>query len=240
LKEVFNLSIEGVLWKIHYDTVSDCFLIENRIESPRATHFYLVSISGAIINSWEPDIENWWFNTLLFHDKKVYFTLYADEDSPETTELLVYDANKGELIQHYKDCTIAKILAEAIEIKTLEEEIIINLPKAKQPSLSTPVQYIAETEYFKTVAKFIIQSQDIVPVQLIEYLEYSNYIIISYYIKNNEGLDNYLLILDSEGKLLYQDCVATKLKGVGDHTFFAQKEKIYFIKDSNTFKSISL
>ena len=241
-KEIFNLSVEGIIWKIYHDLCSNNFLIENRIETPRSTYFHLINPTGELLSSWEPQQENWWFNTIKFHDNCVYLTLYPNEDLPETSHLHQYDTKTGELLKIIEDCNI--VYTDNREIRYTDKENAtqsITLLGTDNHSLLSPHLYSKETSYFETVKKFISQEQEIEPVESIEYLEQPNSIIISYYLYNeNKKLDNYLVALDSEGEIIYQDCVSENDSGVGTDSFFILENRVYFTKNKTSFVCITL
>ena len=241
LNEQFNLVVEGIIWKIYHDPCTNHFLIENRSEAPRTSLFHLITHEGELVSTWEPEEENWWFNTIIFNNLSVFLTVYENEDLPETSQLHQYNAKNGELITQIKNCTVSHLDEHAIHYFQQEKKHSIQLQNCLQHSINRPFNYVKESDYFETVRNFIEIQQKVSPIESIEYLEHKNCIIISYYLSNQEqNMVNYLLILDLEGTILYQDIIAKDKKGIGSDSFFIQNNQLFFTKHKTSFVCLNL
>lgn len=108
--------------------------------------------------------------------------------------------------------------------------------------LSSPFHYLEGSDYFELVKNYLFQKLKILPIKAIEYLELQNSIIISYYIyhnpeKNNSLLENFLLVLDREGNILFQEKIDENLTGIGLETFFVISDQLIFTSFKKEIKS---
>ncbi|CAN5578374.1 hypothetical protein BH23BAC1_BH23BAC1_39300 [soil metagenome] len=108
--------------------------------------------------------------------------------------------------------------------------------------LSSPFHYLEASDYFEVVKNFLFQKHKIFPVKAIDYLEHQNAIIISYYIYQNSEkkeslLENFLLVLNRQGKILLQEKIDENLTGIGLETFFVIPDQLIFTSFKKEIKS---
>ncbi len=94
-----------------------------------------------------------------------------------------------------------------------------------------PTQYLKESNYFATIAKFLSQTLDKEPVHFVEYLENSGLIFISTYVSVGNELQNYLLVFDADGNMRLQEKIGNALKGLGLETFFLLAGHLFYVKN---------
>lgn len=91
-----------------------------------------------------------------------------------------------------------------------------------------PHIYEHGSEYHKTVAKFLAFD---LPLSC-EYLEWSEKIIISYYLRSNNDFKRHLLLI-REGKKEWKVLQDDQMKGFAPGSFFVFEDQLIFIKDQN-------
>ncbi|MCP4522228.1 MAG: DUF4905 domain-containing protein [Cytophagales bacterium] len=257
--EYFDLEVEGQVWKQFIDEENQYLVVEGRNGDEHQVAFYIIDITkGEVINTIKPDDETWWLGIEDVQNGCILLHGYESEQSPVHKGVYCYDALTGQLLwereddyfyQKVDDKTIylATSEQEFLKIETRSGEILEttaeSLPLQTQEikSIGYPLHYDKENSHFETLVKFLIQLQNIEPVNAIEYWESSQHIVISYYICDEENkLENYLLILSTEGEILFQDCIAESLEGVGLDTFFIYQEKLFFVQKKNKVVCIEL
>ena len=144
-----------------------------------------------------------WIRLASFQESFAYFIRYVDRNDP----------TKYEFIQHHLD------RIEYSQVNTIPE-----VPEVK----IDPYVYEHESDYFNTVKEFL--GLDL-PLSC-EYLELGDKIIISYYLRSENGFDRFLLILKGGEKELKirQD---QRMKGFSPGAFFVIDDQLVFIKDQN-------
>jgi hypothetical protein len=93
-----------------------------------------------------------------------------------------------------------------------------------------PLQYFHDTSHFETVKKYIQAQCGMTPVSVIEYLEFNNRIMVSFY-TGEQDLANYLLVLTDDGQTLLFERIGEQLKGIGMDTFFMLSGYLIFAKN---------
>jgi hypothetical protein len=106
--------------------------------------------------------------------------------------------------------------------------------------LVRPFQYLEGTPYFKTVSDFVSEQFEETIIGAAEYVEIDGLIFISYYIKKEDGLANYLLVITSDGAVLQHEKLGERLKGLGVDTFFLLAGCLFYIRNKNELLSYIL
>ncbi|MDQ3395492.1 MAG: DUF4905 domain-containing protein [Bacteroidota bacterium] len=120
------------------------------------------------------------------------------------------------------------------------------LPKQENKLTYYPFHYPEETGYFDTIKKYLVLNHNIHPVKAIDYLELGTAIIISFYLyrlgsqKDNYTLDNFLLILNKEGKQVFLEKIEENLPGIGMGIFFVVKNQLIFSTNKSEIKSYQI
>jgi hypothetical protein len=192
--------------------------------------------------------ESWWVSltaanrdTLLLHtfvnrgnpDHKnlIACDIFSKTIRWEVEEFSFYDWDEA-VIKGYRtkeDIVPAVINSKSGEVT--EEKWEASNPPVVNNTTIKPMQYVEGALHFETVQKFIeLRIQK--PISAgVEYLEYGNWIIVSVYIRESEGLANYLLVMTQEGELVLKEKLGEKLEGLGVDTFFILSGCLFFVKN---------
>lgn len=129
------------------------------------------------------------------------------------------------------------------EVKESRKYPLLSAEKTDQLEVLHPTIYREETneEYFKEVASFVQESIKSTPLFAVEYLEYNDLIVISYYIHGAKKLENRIVIFDADsGDLIYQECLGANLSGIAFDTFIVVEGQLIFVKELKRLISLKL
>lgn len=192
--------------------------------------------------------EPWWVSLAAVGGDILLFTMYTDTNNPDKKSLLAYDVSENKISWWYNGFAISgsnALYVKGIDAKFPSKEIILDLftGRAVQESdfhledsqnfpVIRPFQYEEGTGHFDTVKDFLQTRLGIVPVATIDYLEIQRLIVVSVFVREN-NLANYLYVLDSGGKVLFNEKLGENLKGVGLDTFFIYSDHLIFVKNKS-------
>ncbi len=255
LTNISSFEFEGAIWKLCLDSQGPGLALEIR----DADHF---QVSFAYID-WQKQAliwkdfrleEPWWVSLADLQGGVLFFTPYRDQKTPNTQGIQAYQARTRQLIWQNLDVflyTISRdfILAqkEATSLSQLQKLDLQSgrnlgiwedkkLPPAKflanQP-LHYPIHYSAESKHFPTLQTYLTERFNLQNIKAVDYLEYENLILISYFYGNNSELCNKLLILDTHAQVLLHETLNNSLEAIGLDTFFIYQRLLLFIRNKN-------
>lgn len=144
-----------------------------------------------------------WTQLLAANNQLLYFVEYQDQNDPN-------------LKAHF-----------TLNWTTAGKSKVDQLPEFTTSALH-PDMYEEGSAYFKTVCKFLALD---LPLSC-EYLEWNDKIIISYYLRSDNGFDRFLLLLQN-GEKVWKICQDAGMKGFSPGSFFVLSDRLIFIKDQN-------
>ncbi|MEP0986862.1 hypothetical protein [Ekhidna sp.] len=201
-KSIRRVSLSGQVWGIIPDTETDSFFLEVRDEKVKTCGIWKVDLLKDDLEELELNFD-WWSKLIGADNNQLYFVAYNDLNDPTKQSFF----------------SIGLLSGEKEEIEQIPEiETFFNHPNI----------YEYGTEYFKTVADFLSLE---LPLSC-EYLEWNNKIIISYYLRSDNGFDRFLLLL-RDGKKEWKIQQDSQMKGFAPGSFFVHNDQIIFIKDRN-------
>jgi hypothetical protein len=192
--------------------------------------------------------ESWWIGMTAANEKTLLFHTFINKGNPDHKNLIAYDIfdqkirweveefsffdwNTSE-IQGYNtkdDLTQATI---NIESGIVTEKPWENKPLVEQEGLIRPVLYAEGVAHFETIKKFIQQKVQLTTSKAVEYLEYEEWIITSFYVEE-AGLANYLFVFDKNGAVLLKEKLGESLQGLGVDTFFMLSGCLFLVKNKS-------
>lgn len=182
-------------------------------------------------------------------------TLYADSNNPDKKSLVAYNVNTQRVAwwqNGYSVTSVNSLYVMGVDARFPEKQSVLDLFTGQPVShvdfhledsqnfpVIRPFQYKEGTAHFDTVKDFLNARWGILPVATIEYLEFESLIIISVFLME-EGLANYLYVLDTSGELLSKEKLGQDLKGVGMDTFYIFSGHLIFVKNKNELISFKI
>ena len=150
---------------------------------------------------------------LTSHDYWEYFVAYEGE--------FLYSKKYEDKSDH----TRSQLFRFHLKSKVKEE--VADFPSGQPEDMLEPMLYELDSDYHKTIAEFLSLK---LPLAC-EYLEKEGYIIISYYLRLEEGFDRYLLAI-KDGKKRWKIRQDAGMKGFSSGSFFVMKNQLVFVKNS--------
>ena len=193
--------------------------------------------------------ERWWVNLLAAERDTIVLQQFHGNENPDKKTLLGLDAatlqerwrkenfsfqslQNGKIRGLLIDPEPVTVVFDAHSGENVQEEI--NDPGGNEIfGLVRPFQYLEGTPYFKTVYDFVSGQCGDSIIGAAEYVESDGLIFISYYVKNEDGLANYLLVITSAGAVLLHEKLGERLKGLGVDTFFLLAGCLFYIRNKN-------
>ncbi len=207
----------GIIWKILPDETRNYLAVESRDGERRKTILSVLNLSNSdFLYSNNELPKPWWIGLIAVEENKIIFQGYKESNSPEPIGFYIFDLKSGEL-------------------KQKEEEKVYELSDVLTDQLSFfPLLYNEENVHYATIAGFLKNIHNYTCTGPMEYLEFENYIMISFYIQENKKMTNILLILTVEGDEVLTDRLIEGVEGVGLASFFICKKKLIYIKNKTS------
>lgn len=204
--------------------------------------------------------ESWWIGATATDGKVLVLHTYQDSQNPEHKSYFAIDVKSRQMVWQSDNFQVLGIKGEwlsgyekeddlrqykQVSIRNHSQKLLSaeeerRVLAAENKNMHYPFHYTEAQPYFETVKQFIIQYTNTSPLKGCEYLEYKDYILISYYIQENNALANYLIVIDTEGHLVLQETLDHHLTQIGLGTFFIAREKLILIKEKSRLISYAL
>jgi len=243
LQILFQHYFEYPIWRL-IPSLSDhiSYLIELREERSKQVFFYFLNDSFHLKKI---DIQlDWWIGVEAVVAQNVIFHGFLQQDLPIHSGIKVWDAEKNEWQWENEFLSLVNIEGETIWAKnslgSTDTLLTVELhtgnrtdqvPKDNKTSLPVANIITKDQPYFAEIAFFISQYTPYQPTDYIEYLETPAHIIVSYYVKNKNKYDNYLLVSSSCGDELLHICLHEGCNGFAAGTFHVSNALLSFVKD---------
>ena len=262
LTECLSLKFEGKVWKILVDDVEPLLVVQVRDGDTYQTSFAAIDTAQnkVLWQNFTLD-ENWWLGMSGLAQGVLLLYTYPDAQKPQPRGIIAFDIAHQQLLWQTQELNFyqldnGQVLATPFG-QTDQEYLLLDLRTGeilerfrelnsqfalKNENIQTvfPFHYHNETAYFQTVAVFLKKKFNLQIVQAVDYLEYENFIIISYFYKVGDDLMNNLLVLDLEGQALLHQNIEQQLTGIGLDTFFVFKNQLFFVKHKTRLQSLKL
>ena len=206
----FSIKLSASIWNLLPFDGRPLMAIEQRDELKRLVTFSAYDfIEHRFL--WRDVVlfEKWWVNLAGATKDYVVLKVFESTENPDKTSFLFLNADTGKPISNQD---------QQIEWRHTNNTV-------------SPFQYQVGEADFETVKNFLIDRQREMPVLGVEYVEYADHIIISYYVTTPENMTNRLAIFNLKGESLYEEEIGTNLKGMGINTFFVASGYLFFVKN---------
>ncbi|MFL5728884.1 MAG: DUF4905 domain-containing protein [Cytophagaceae bacterium] len=247
----------GLIWKISADSQRDVLVLELRSHEEHQVDFAAIDLktNQLLWQGVKPE-ETWWLGMDTAFEGRVYLHTYKDPQNPEHEGIFVLDSRSGKLLwkdsartfYHAGDDSL--IVTEGNEDSrkyisldpatgkvrgeyTLKDVFRIAAGKKEEEEgkIRNPYHFSAEHPYFSKITSFIKEITGEEAVVAADYLENGEQVIISFYLYSTEGLTNYVIVVDEEGRIAFRECMASRIKGIGFDTFFMFEQTLLFVKE---------
>lgn len=251
----FSFSFEGIIWNMMLDELGEILILEIRQNQKHQVSFTAIELeTGDVIWDGLEFEENWWVGMTALSKGILLLHTYKDNVDPEPKGLIAFDVLNQQICWMHEMFTYLKLAGNQVvgfngsnkdkqyEIigltdgkrEAVDESTVLLLHDGQKDIADTqyPLHYKEGTPYFDTCKTFLYNRLHLQAVNAIEYLELKNKIIVSYYIHDSK-LVNYLLIMETEGDIIFHEPIQKNINAVGLETFFIVKNHLIFVKDKN-------
>jgi len=250
-------TFEDIIWRVYPDEIQNKLIIETRNNENRLTNFYCYDIITHHIEIINLEIsEKWWLGIEDVHDGNIYFHYYNAVEFSNHRSILCYNFNLNQIVWQHPNLEFHKLTKDVViaikQSKTAKLYLKLNIQngevlesmnsiemqkndidallKLKNECIFSPTIFAKLDADFDLVSLFIQKKLGVVAEHSLEYLEFGNYIIISFYIFDREMLVNKLLVISLEGNIVLEEVLMDAQKGAGVGTFFVCNGKLIFVK----------
>lgn len=208
-RDKFSITLEATIWNVLPVPGKPWVVVEDRNDSTRQVSFAAIDYENEKV-VWRTNslTESWWINLAGVTTDQVHLKIFENTSNPDKTYWQVLALESGLVIQ------------EEPKVETEHTNEVIH-----------PFQYLAGEEDFETIKTFLKKRLNVVPILGVEYVEYSDFVFISYYFGSPGAFNNTLACFKSTGELLWQEEIGTNLKGIGVNTFFLVANQLFFVKN---------
>ncbi len=263
LEPAFSYTFSGQIWRVLADVSAPLLSIEIRQPDHRVSFAVLNVATRQLL--WKDFVppERWWSSSALLHHGVLLLQTFPDGQNPDPRGLWAIDAYTSrilwtnpekQLLNLYTDTQIltrnVKENIDTYAVLELENGQVIEISPEMLYSgnrtetrnrLFFPVHYPADSPYVENIAGFLSEKLKVLPEKVFDYLEYNQYIVISYYIYSGKELENFLVVFDTHSHVLrLHSRLATQRTGIGKDTFFIFDQLLFFVHEQTTFLGYEL
>ncbi|MEP1097213.1 MAG: hypothetical protein ABJG78_19010 [Cyclobacteriaceae bacterium] len=198
----FENKFDGVIWNSIVSNDGGMLILDVRDEEKKLVEYFKLDLADFELSSLNIDGGSWW-SKMESYDGNLFISQYQDKNDPNNKKLYRLEADNRD---------------EVTTAGTLSPELDVVRPSVYEPG----------SEYFKIVGDFL-------GLELgcsCEYLEWSDKIILSYYLRSGKVFDRHLLVLHKDKKVL-KELQDVEMKGFASGAFFVLNNKLFFVKNRN-------
>jgi hypothetical protein len=243
---LFSHGFEGVVWNMQVAEKAGMLIIEVRNAEKKHVSFAALDLSTNrfLWENVEFD-EPWWINLSAVRDDVILLTHYTEAANPDQKSLLAYSISGRKLLWWQNDFSLVSVNDIAVAgysqkygVKPLVLDIftgkVTNGDTLESPaqnlSVIRPLHYREGESGFETVKKYLMRIGEKEIVSGVDYLEHAGFVVLSVYVQE-DGLANFLIVLDQEGTVVLREKAGGNLKGIGIDTFFILEGSLFFVKN---------
>ncbi|MEM6734904.1 MAG: hypothetical protein AAF620_02425 [Bacteroidota bacterium] len=190
------------IWSLLHLEKRNSLFVDCRDENKKRIEVYECNMESLISKKLEIEV-SWLEKVVGFEEDMLYSLEYMNVDDPSL-----------------------KVLKRT-NMNTKKVEVIDTLPVLNR-HIQEALLFKLDSKGHQTIADFLA-----LELQLsCEYLEFTNNIVISYYLRSGDVFDRFLLLI-KEGKKKWKVRQDHQMKGFSSGAFFVVEGKLVFVKDRN-------
>ena len=201
-KEVVVKVLQNPVWSMLYDQETKKLILDCRNEESNYVEISKLDLQSLELT--ELNLRMSWREKLISASNDMLYSVkYEDQNDPTRIVISQFDVRSG---------------------KTSQMEAAPDLPS----NIIEPSFFDSGSDFHRLVMEFLA-----IDLALpCEYLEYENFIIISYYLRSEKGFDRFLLLL-KEGEKVWKLRQDHLMKGFAPGAFFVAENMLVFVRDRN-------
>lgn len=244
----FSQAFEGIIWKLLKVEEHSILLLEVREPDKHEARFSAFDYRANKF-LWKDILfeEPWWIGLAATTSDVMLLNLYLNLENPDEKGLMAFHVHEQKILWRNDFFCFSSLEGEAItgylvkdDFKSVKLDVNsgenlqmhdIKNRSTENISVIKPFQYVESNSYFGIVKSFITEKLNVMPVSGVEYLEYHSFIMISYYVQQDNCLANYLIVMTKTGETVLHDKLGQSLKGIGLETFFILSGCLFFVRN---------
>ena len=218
MEAVASHCFEGQVWRVVFDETptehaAQMIIVETRNKATKSVRWTAIDgVSGAVV--WQRQAADWWESLANCQRGLVVIKQFSDATQP---------APRGTFMLSAADGTTSE--AAQIPIATT----------AAQHFFKFPAAYTAESTHFEEMARFVCDQTKNKPVETIEYAELNGHVVLTFYYRTDNELNQAILVVDKNGKTVLSEPLANNLVGLTPVSFLISDKNLYFVKNKSEF-----
>lgn len=248
LEHKFSVSFETNIWEIRASDHG--LLVTTRDSESMQVRFSLFDLNRREF-LWK-DIsfeEPWWISVYHFSRQIIVFQTYQDTQNIESRSLFGFNIDTMEAIWSVEEVSVKVRSEQLLELTPLEghEEgsYLINIETGALVGDQEKLQgvdtsdvadqtlsrhYEVDSKYFETLSEFLSKKVGFELEGSCDYLETSDFFVISANSRTKTGYNLDLFVFDHGGRLLLQESLDSDMKGLATGSFFIVGQALIFVQ----------
>ncbi|MFA6083921.1 MAG: DUF4905 domain-containing protein [Mucilaginibacter sp.] len=250
LQPFISQSLNGTIWRLEIDELTDTMVVEVRNEQDKQTTFTSISLQTGNVNftdyktpeRWLTGIEAIYNNIILLHH-------YKHESGPEHKAVIAIDATTA--VDIWSNYSIAfdhlSINGPAVYNTSIQTKklllVDIKTGEIKQPYNADLDKPLVNSIVIPSITTADQMIPGILPAEtygnIVHYLNHNKYRIVSLHTLKNGVLQQHLFIMDGFD-IVYQDLLNTDIQKLQPEAFVLHKNALVYIKNKTEIKVLNL
>lgn len=234
-------------------------MLEWRQTETKEFGFCVVRDSGSsLVKQAVSDPGGDWWTSLAGVGEGVFFVhSYRSPDIPEPSDLLGFDLSTGTLkwvlpgfrligFSDEKKLVVARKEGMTLRYFYCDERdgALLSgcegLSRAVESDWQEADRYHEGDQYYTLLRQTILETTGLSPVGAIEYLDYADRMVFSFYLYEKDSMVQYVAVLNRFKAVEYLEMVERNLKKEGKFGLLLKEGRVYFVKNRMLFVGINL
>lgn len=252
---------EGMIWQLITDPAARLLVVEVRHAQKQQVSFAAIDLTSDHL-LWKDIVfeERWWISAATTDGQTLMLQTYLEQENPQHKHFFAIDVPTRQIrwqsdtfqVMHVDQGWLTgyepvgetrryqkiRLADQTIHPWSIAEAKL--LPDEKNKNLRHPFHYPETNAYFENIRQFVLEYTNTEPLLACEYLEHGPLIFVAYYIREAGALANYLLVVDTDGRLHLHEQLDRHLQQVGLYTFLIARDKLLLIKEKKQLVSYAL
>jgi hypothetical protein len=179
---------------------------------------------------------DWWHKLMAFDAEYLVFERIEDSMDPGACSLHAYPRKSGGQDYHFDKARFVDLHGGFLYFKMEEGEtrqlqLGRELPQEAPISMLHGQNFMSEHPDFELLAGFISNHAHMKPVHQIEYLDFNNMMLFSFYVLESKGFSNFMGVWDVQGDQKLFQLLEPNVEKVAPGSFFIWHDLLIFVSE---------
>jgi hypothetical protein len=250
VQSIINETFHGAIWRMEIDEITETIFIEVRDSDDKKVHFGAVSlVTGNVLFKDITTPERWLTGIEAAYDGVLLLHFYQTDTGPAHKGLMAIDAGTGEVLWSNYALTFDHLSVNA----PIVYDMRMQPRKLFLADIKTgATTRIYEPSVYKELKNGVVMPENISPDDLplislqlhpygnlVHYLDYSNFRIVSLHALKGGQLNQLLFVYDG-GEKIYEDILNAGIQKMQPEAFILHKNRLIYIKNKSELKVFTL